>query len=136
MLLNLISNLKDKSTPDLSNEKKISGTENSSSKFKIFINYYEEIATTKSLEKLVYLNRKTKSLETLKAKKNKALCPGPSKIRKLKCLFIYLIILNIIDPVFSTYNISIITKEMNKLAFYPILNTRYIGKPLEIYITY
>ena len=49
--------------------------------------------------------------------------------------FIYLIILSIIHPILSDYNITITTIELNESIYYPILNTYYIGKPIEINIS-
>ena len=47
-------------------------------------------------------------------------------------IFKFLLILNIVYPILSNYSISIETIELNE-SVYPILYTRYIGKPIEIY---
>ena len=38
-----------------------------------------------------------------------------------------------IYPIVSLYNISLVTIEIKNYDYYPILNTRYIGKPMKIY---
>ena len=45
----------------------------------------------------------------------------------------YLIIINLIYPIVSLYNISLVIIEIKNYDYYPILNTRYIGKPMKIY---
>ena len=54
-------------------------------------------------------------------------------IKAIRHLFKYLIILNFICPILSLYNISLKTIVLNESVSYRILNTRFIGKPIEIY---
>ena len=48
-------------------------------------------------------------------------------------LFKYIIVLNLIYLIQPLYNISLTTIELKASASYPILNTRFIGKPMAIY---
>ena len=43
-------------------------------------------------------------------------------------------ILNILCPILSLYNISITTKRMKTNSYHKIYYTRYIGRPIEVYM--
>ena len=62
----------------------------------------------------------------------KAFDEKKKRIYSVTYFFKFLHILNIVYPILSNYSISIETIELNE-SVYPILYTRYIGKPIEIY---
>ena len=97
-------------------------------------NIYNNIDSQRKFVQNIYLAKFFQLGNYVKNNKGNFCNSQFEKIKAVYHFFQSLIIISLICPMLCSYNISLTTIEINESVYYPILNTRYIGKPIEIYI--
>ena len=134
MKLDFIFSPKEKKDQNVRAKRKKKAKKCQSTEAQLLKDHYQETNFGNKLSQAGFLGDFSKLGSPQKNKKSYLLFLFQEKIKVVIYLLNCFILLNLIYPILSFYNISIKTIEINESVYYPILNTLLIGKPIHIYI--